>query len=108
MDQNDRDLLITVNQQVASLCRSVDELRNRIETTYATKDWVDNRISCKYEQMQETAISPIQSFFNSKGGMAILIVVGLLALLGFSALTSSGEMSQQDIIDIIQSQLGAQ
>lgn len=105
METDDRDLLIALNEKVSSLCRSVDEVRNQMQTTYATKDWVNAQIETKVNGLDMTKSNNIIAFLNSKGGIILLVVLGLLIMLGMNSAMEAGGLTQQDIIDIVKQQM---
>lgn len=102
MDKDDRDLLITVNAKVSNLCRSVDELKDRLESNYATKDWTDARLGSINREVKNNALI---NFLNSKGGIALVIIVGLVLFAGMQSLFGTDGMTDAEIKQLIAEQL---
>jgi hypothetical protein len=102
MENKERDLLIRLEEKITGMCQSLDTLRETIANDYATKDYVTARIAeCMTRHPQAVNGSGISSFFNSKAGIAIIIVTAFLAVLGIAAIIGSNSLTEQDIVNMI-------
>jgi hypothetical protein len=97
--EHDRDLFMRLDEKVSNLCRSIDMLRAEMNEKYATKEWVKLEMS----GMNQEPMKPIHTFLNSKAGITLLVVIGVLVFMGISALTDgTTTMTEEQVMKIIE------
>lgn len=101
MEQSERDMLIALDAKMNNVCGSITDLAARLETQYATKDYVELRI----QQQDAQPKSDWVRVFSSKPVIIAITIIISLAILGASDMFGGmSDSEEQEIKDYIEQQ----
>lgn len=89
MEQTERDMLIQLDTKMNNICGTITDLSARIDTQYATKDYVELRL----REKQQTPTGVLAALTSRPVIVAITIII-CLAIMGAAGMFQDNDQAQ--------------